>query len=187
MFGSTLLVAAGNDTTESVTVALDAAFDDTMLHVEGHTDFDDQTIGSAPGIVYLDQTEEAIIFLRVYKLNDVEGSVPYTVNITQGPADDEIEDFDWPQTAKAIEAPVGSETTIEELILRDDDWLSVEVVEGKTFNVAIEFPHNSGDLNLQVYDGTSVPPSWATGTAAGDARLATRRSTSPRNHVRAHW
>jgi len=113
----------------------------------------------------LDRFGEPFQFLRVYRLSENGGGVPYTVRLVQGALDDVLEDNDYNWQATALTPSVGADATITELILRDEDWYEVPVAAGQTVTMTIEFSHDSGDLNVQLYEqneGTAWPSNLLT-------------------------
>lgn len=129
-------------------------------------------------VVSLDQTEEFYKFLRVFRLEGEGEPIPYRLAIKQGPADDDLEDNDTPATAYQVaNEPLGVTGNLRNLVLRDDDFYAFDVIDGAAFTFTINFSGASGDLNLQVFDGTfvgtSLPPLLGFSYGFGDSESVT--------------
>ena len=74
-------------------------------------------------------------------------------------------DINWIAT-KLTTPATGVDETIPGLVLRDEDWYEVEVLPGQTLTMSIEFSHDSGDLNMQLYEQNETT-AWPSNLLAG--------------------
>jgi len=117
----------------------------------GHRVGESYTVGNGEIITYVNLSDPASLYLRVYGENGNTGQT-FSFTVQRTDTDDALElNNDSPCAPTSI----ALNTTYTNLVCKDEDWYEVPVTGLNTITVRADFSTNSGDLHLMV----AAPPS----------------------------